>query len=79
MVSNANPQVGRRQLFLSLSEDGRVFTRLALLAIPSVRPATLQYPHAIEREGHLLIAFSRNKGHRSVRIPLSDLEQLLGK
>ena len=61
MISNANPRVGRRQLFLSTSEDGRVFTCMALLAIPSARPATLQYPHAIEREGHLLAALSCNK------------------
>ena len=62
------------------SEDGRVFTRLALLSIPSARPATLQYAHAIERDGHLFIAFSRNKATIEVlRLPLSDLDLLRGK
>ena len=80
MISNANPRVGRRQLFLSTSEDGRVFTRLALLSIPSTKPATLQYPHAIERDGHLFITFSRNKATIEVlRLPLSDLDLLRGR
>ncbi len=35
LVLNANPKVGRRRLHLAVSEDGRAFTRLALLDIPS--------------------------------------------
>lgn len=74
LISNANPRLGRRQLHLSTSADGQVFTRMALLAVPSPRPATLQYPHAIERDGHLLIAFSRNKAQIEVfRVRLADL------
>jgi hypothetical protein len=80
LISNANPALGRRQLHLSLSEDGLVFTRLALLAIPSSRPATLQYPHAIEHDGHLLVACSRNKAMIEVlKIPLREIEALRGK
>lgn len=74
LLSNANPQVGRRELHLSLSDDGETFRRMALLAIPSARPATLQYPHALEHDGHLLIAFSRNKTQIEVlKIPLGNL------
>lgn len=77
LLANANPGIGRRQLHLALSEDGRVFTGLAQLAIPSARPATLQYPHALEHEGHLLVAFSRNKAQIEVlKVPLRDLEPL---
>jgi hypothetical protein len=80
LVSNANPAVGRRQLHLSVSEDGLVFGRVALLAIPSARPSTLQYPHAIEHDGHLFIAFSRNKATIEViKLPLGDIAALRGK
>jgi hypothetical protein len=93
LVLNANPTVGRRELHLAISEDGHVFTRLALLDIPS--PATvdnraaevwhkfrtgvasLQYPHVIEHDDHLLIAFSRNKHQTELlRVSLDDLELL---
>lgn len=80
MVSNANPALGRRQMFLSLSEDGLVFTRMALLDIPSPKPATLQYPHVIEHDGQLLIAFSRNKNIIEVlKVPLKDVDALRDK
>jgi BNR repeat-like domain len=80
LISNANPKVGRRQLHLSRSRDGAVYTRMALLSIPSPRPATLQYPHAIEHDGHVLIAFSRNKASIEVlKIPLREIEALRGK
>lgn len=77
LISNANPGVGRRQLHVSLSEGGSTFHRMAQLAIPSDKPATLQYPHAIEHEGHLLIAYSRNKGAiELLNVPLAELERL---
>lgn len=80
LLSNANPAVGRRQLHLSLSADGLVFTGMALLAIPSAKPATLQYPHAIEHDGHLLVAFSRNKSQIEIlKVPLRELDRLRGK
>jgi hypothetical protein len=77
LVLNANPKLGRRELHLAVSEDGKTFTRLALLDVPTPRPvseavsrinqkfragiASLQYPHVIEHDGRLLIALSRLK------------------
>lgn len=77
MISNANAKVGRRQLHLSISKDGKNFIRMAQLAVPSPPPASdgidalekkfsagiasLQYPHVIERDGYLWIALSRGK------------------
>lgn len=72
-----NPNLGRRQLHLSISADGATFTCLARLDIPSTMPATLQYPHANEQNGQLLIAFSRNKNQTEVvRVSLNDIEEL---
>jgi hypothetical protein len=77
LVLNANPALGRRQLFLSISEDGATFNRMALLSVPSARPATLQYPHVIEHDGHLLIAFSRNKQQTEIlKLPLREIDAL---
>jgi hypothetical protein len=40
--------------------------------------ASLQYPHAIEHDGHLLIALSRNKLQTELfRVPLASLDALL--
>ncbi len=93
LISNANPNIGRRELHLSVSEDGRTFTRMALLAIPSPEPASglskiwhkfrtgvasLQYPHAIEHDEQLMIAFSRNKKQiELLRVRLDDIDALL--
>jgi hypothetical protein len=75
LVSNANPKLGRRELHVSSSADGRVFTRMARLDIPSPKPATLQYPHAVEHDGHLYVAFSRNKtAIEVVRVRVADVE-----
>ena len=93
LISNANPQAGRRELHLSLSHDGQTFTRMARLDVPSPAPppeglksiwqkfksgiASLQYPHAIEHDGHLLIAFSRGKKQTEVfRVPLAAIDRL---
>ncbi len=77
LLSNANPRLGRRELHLAVSADGLVFTRMARLDIPSPKPATLQYPHAIEHDGCLLIAFSRNKTTiEVVKVKLADIEAL---
>ncbi len=76
LVSNPNP-LGRRPLCLSVSEDGLLFTHMARLPIPSQPGETVQYPHVIEREGHLLIAFSRNKtAIEVVKIPLLEVDRL---
>lgn len=77
LALNANPKLGRRELHLALSENGKTFTRLARLDVPSPPPvseaimrinqkfragiASLQYPHVIEHDGHLFIALSRLK------------------
>ena len=77
LVLNANPNVGRRELHLAVSEDGKSFSRLARLDVPTPPPvaqdvsrisqkfragiASLQYPHVIEHDGHLFIALSRLK------------------
>ena len=75
LISNANPKVGRRELHVSSSADSETFTRTARLDIPSAKPATLQYPHAVEHDGHLYISFSRNKtAIEVVRVRLADVE-----
>jgi hypothetical protein len=77
LVLNANPTVARRELHLAVSEDGKTFSRLARLDVPTPPPvaaevsrisqkfragiASLQYPHVIEHDGHLFIALSRLK------------------
>lgn len=77
LISNANPVLGRRELYLSVSEDGLVFTRMAKLEIPSPRATTFQYPHAIEHDGHLLIAFSNKKNVTEVlKVPLDSVDRL---
>lgn len=92
LISNANPQAGRRELYLSLSEDGQTFTRMARLDVPTPPTpagleslghkfqsgiASLQYPHAIEHEGNLWIALSRGKKQTEVlRVPLDDIDRL---
>ncbi len=76
LISNANPELGRRQLHLSVSRDSRVFRRMAVLEVPTPPTvpelsrialkfrsgvASLQYPHAIEFDRQLLIVISRGK------------------
>lgn len=58
LVNNANP-AGRNPLTLSISQDGLVYTQMATLGIPG--DGTFQYPHAIEHDGNIYVAFSRNK------------------
>ncbi len=79
LISNANPAAGRREIYLSISEDGITFTRMAKLDIPSDKATTFQYPHAIEHDGHLLIAFSNKKNFTELlKIPLAEVERLRG-
>jgi len=96
IVLNAHPSLGRRELHLAISADGKNFTRLARLDIPtppsiptevsrikkkfSAGIASLQYPHVIEHEGRLLIAFSRGKMQTEVfHVNLDDIDALLKK
>lgn len=75
LISNANPGVGRRELHVSSSADGVAFTRMARLDVPSPKPATLQYPHALEHDGHLYVTFSRNKtAIEVIKVRVSDVE-----
>ena len=94
LILNAHPRVGRRELYLACSRDEKIFTRLARLAIPSPPKmaadisrlkhkftsgiASLQYPHAIEHDGKLFIAFSRLKTQTEIFIvSLDSIDNLL--
>jgi hypothetical protein len=77
LISNANPKVGRREMHLAISGDGLTFTRLARLDIPSSKATTFQYPHAIEHEGHLFIAFSNKKNVTELlKVSLDDVDRV---
>lgn len=84
LVSNADPKQ-RNPLCLSTSDDGITFTRMARLPIPETLPdepastklATFQYPHVMEHDGHLLIAFSRGKQTIEViKVSLDEVDRL---
>jgi hypothetical protein len=78
LISNANPKWARREMYLSLSRDGEVFTKMARLEIPFKQATTFQYPHAIEEDGHLLVIFSQKKLRSEVfKVPLPAIEALL--
>jgi len=94
LILNANPKIGRRELHLAVSRDGQKFTRLARLDIPSSPQlpeeiarlkkkfsagiASLQYPHAVEHDGKLIIAFSRLKTQTEIfHVSLDDINALL--
>jgi hypothetical protein len=64
-------------MYLGISDDGITFTRLARLDIPSAKATTFQYPHAIEHDGHLFIAFSNKKNLTELlRVSLDDVDRL---
>ncbi len=72
MVSNSNPR-RRDPLTLAISQDGLVFTRLFWL----IGGRHIDYPHIIEHDGHLLIAFSGAKQTMEVmKVSLDELERL---
>jgi len=72
LVSNPNPRQ-RDPLAISVSEDGMVFTKMGYLV--GGRP--VDYPHVIEHDGHLLVAFAGGKQTVEVlKIRLADLEAL---
>lgn len=90
MVSNPNPKA-RNPLCLSLSKDRLVYKRMAVIEIPAKLKKTdwqyrkgyhtdyeaLQYPHAMEHDGSLIILFSRRKQTiESVKIPMEDVNKL---
>ena len=72
LVSNANPR-RRDPLVLSISDDGMVFTRMGTL----VGGRHVDYPHVIEHDGHLLVAFAGGKQTVEVlRVRIADLDRL---
>ncbi len=73
LVSNANPKK-RDPLVLSISEDGIVFDRMGYL----VGGRHIDYPHVIEHDGHLLVAFAgwRKQTCEVLKIRIDDLSVL---
>lgn len=79
LISNANRYMNvlRKQIHLSISMDGRIFTNIARIDIHSDGKSTLQYPHAMEFKENLFIAFSRNKKVIEViMIPFERIEKI---
>jgi hypothetical protein len=73
LVSNANP-AARDPLTLAISADGLVFTHLFRL----VGGRHVDYPHMIEQQGHLFIAFSGAKQTMEVlKVSLDDLHTMI--
>lgn len=72
LISNSNPRA-RDPLTIAISNDGLVFHQLARL----VGGRHVDYPHAIEHNGHLLVAFAGGKQSvELLRIKLSALDAI---
>ena len=72
LVSNANPEK-RDPMTLSISDDGVVFNKMFYL----VGGRHIDYPHVIEHDGHLLIAFAGKKETVEViKVKISDLDKM---
>lgn len=72
LVSNANPKK-RDPLTLAISEDGMVFTKLGRL----IGGRQVDYPHVLEHDGRLLIAFSGGKQSvELLEVRLEDLDRV---
>ncbi|MEW4564464.1 exo-alpha-sialidase [Bremerella sp. JC770] len=72
LVSNPHPKQ-RDPLALSISDDGVVFTKMGYL----VGGRHVDYPHVIEHDGHVLVAFATQKQTVEVlKIKLEDLDKL---
>jgi hypothetical protein len=70
LVSNPNPKK-RDPLTLSISNDGLIFTKMLYL----VGGRHIDYPHVIEHEGSLFIAFAGGKQTVEVlKVKLSDVD-----
>jgi len=70
LVSNPNPKK-RDPLTLSISPDGLVFTKMLYL----VGGRHIDYPHVIEHEGNLFIAFAGGKQSVEVlKVKLADVD-----
>jgi hypothetical protein len=86
LVSNANPK-GRNPLCLATSDDGVTFTRMGRLPVPvraeggafdaAHEGGSVQYPHVIEQDGHILVTYSRGKTTVEViKVSLDEIERL---
>jgi hypothetical protein len=72
LVSNPNPKK-RDPLVLSISDDGIVFTKMIHL----VGGRHVDYPHVIEHDGHLFVAFAGGKQTVEVlKVRLADVDAL---
>ncbi|MBA2114132.1 exo-alpha-sialidase [Bremerella alba] len=72
LVSNPHPK-RRNPLALSISDDGVVFTKMGYLA----GGRHVDYPHVIEHDGYLLVAFATQKQTVEVlKIRLEELDAL---
>ncbi|MHC2066530.1 exo-alpha-sialidase [Bremerella sp. T1] len=72
LVNNPHPKQ-RDPLALSISDDGVVFTKMGYLA----GGRHVDYPHVIEHDGHVLVAFATQKQTVEVlKIKLEDLDAL---
>lgn len=72
LVSNANYKK-RDPLVISLSDDGVVFNKMYYLT----GERHIDYPHVLEHDGHLLIAFSGEKQSVEVmKVRIADLDNL---
>jgi hypothetical protein len=72
LVSNANPKK-RDPLVLSVSNDGIVFHKMVYV----VGGRWIDYPHVLEHDGHLFVAFAGGKQTVEVlKIRLADLDQV---
>jgi hypothetical protein len=70
LISNPNPKK-RDPLTLSISDDGLVFTKMLYL----VGGRHIDYPHVIEHEGSLFIAFAGGKQSvEMLKVKLSDVD-----
>ncbi|MEZ6089030.1 MAG: exo-alpha-sialidase [Pirellulaceae bacterium] len=72
LISNSNPRK-RDPLTIAISSDGLVFDKLAWL----VGGRRVDYPHAIEHQGYLLVAFAGGKQTvELLRIKVADMDAI---
>jgi len=73
LVSNPHPE-RRDPLTLSISDDGIVFTKMGYLT----GGRHIDYPHVIEQDGYLLIAFAGSVKQKIevLKVKISDLDKL---
>lgn len=74
LVSNSNYKK-RDPLTLAISDDGMVFTKMGYL----VGGRHIDYPHVLEHNGHLLIAFAGDAKQKIevIKVKISDLDKII--